>query len=157
MNEQTSNPEPATSGQSGATVTVALKHPRGLILRLHKMVEVDEPVMGGGTRTVQRAMPVGEQIRINGYSQPNAKVPPAATAGAFALTHGVPKDFWEAWKEQNADHPYLLGGLLFASDKGAYAARKADEREELKSGLEPLNPEKLPVARVKTYEADNAA
>lgn len=137
---------------SGDTVTVALKHPHGLILRLHEMVEENESTPLG-FRSVKVARYTGKQVVIRGYSDPSSKVPPAATAGAFAFTRNVPRDFWEAWVKQNAEHPYVKEGLIFATSSGK-AEDQAAEREELKSGLEPLNPEKLPLAGVKTYKAE---
>lgn len=136
------------------TVTVACKHPHGLILRLHEMVEVDEPSMGG-SRVVKRARQVGEAIKIAGYSIAGSKVPPPATTGAFALTPGVPKDFWDAWVKQNKDLDMLEKGLIFAAGTSTYVADKAKERQDMKSGFEPLDPEKLPLAGVRTYEKAN--
>lgn len=138
------------------TVTVALKHPHGLILRLYDMVEVDEPLMGGGYKTVKRAQQIPGEVRINGYSQPNKKVPPAATSGAFALTYGVPKLFWEKWLADNKGHPYVEKGLIFAAASNGYVSQKAKEREELRSGLEPINPDRPPMSGVQTYQKDAA-
>jgi hypothetical protein len=142
---------------SEETVTVALKHPHGLVLRLHEMVEVQQPVMGGGYRTVKEARPTGEKVLIKGYSVKGSKVPLPAVRGSYALTSNVPKKFWEAWKAQNRDHPYLTGGLIFAAGTENYVEGKAKERnDDIKTGLEPLDPEKLPLAGVSTYEKDAA-
>lgn len=140
---------------SATTVTLALKHPHGLRLRLHRMIKVQEATMGG-SREIQVAQFTGEEVVVRGYSQPNSAVPQVATEGAFMLTHGVSRSFWEDWVEQNRDHPYLENGLLFAADSKNYARDKAKEREELKSGLEPLNPSKLPIAGIKSYDKSEA-
>lgn len=138
------------------TVTVALKHPHGLILKLYEMVEEEQAVMGGGLRTVKVARQLSGQVRLKGYSEPNAKVAPPATAGTFALTHNVPKAFWEKWLHDNADHPYVVNGLIFAHGTPNYVAGKAAERAALRCGLEPINPEKPPMAGIRTYEKDAA-
>jgi hypothetical protein len=120
------------------------------------MVDVDEPLMGGGFKTVRRAQQIPGEVRINGYSQPNKKVPPAATPGAFALTHHVPKAFWEKWLQDNKGHPYVEKGLIFAAGSTGYVTQKAREREELRSGMEPINPDRPPMAAVQTYQKDAA-
>lgn len=136
---------------SGETVTVALKHPNGLILRLFKMEDVQEAVMGGGTRTIKKAMPYGGSVRIKGYNPRNSKIPLPAAAGAFALTYNVPKDFWDEWVKQNSDHPYLTGNLLYAVGARRDAEAMSRERDkDLNSGLEPLNPDRLPTNKVTT-------
>lgn len=141
--------KPATTGE---TVTIALKHPHGLILRLHKMVEEHESTPLG-FRSMKIARCTGQSVTLRGYSERRSAVPPAATAGAFAFTYGVPKDFWEEWLKQNAEHPYVKEGLIFAASDNK-AADQASERKELRSGLEPLNPEKLPLAKIQTYKAE---
>lgn len=141
---------------SNDTVTVSLKHPHGLILRLYDMVETPEAVMGGGTRTVKQARFNGRQITINGYSQKNSSVPLPHMAGAFAMTPDVPKDFWDEWVKQNHDHPYLQNNIMFASPSVNYATGKEREYAAVKSGLEPLDPDNLKVKGVETYERDGA-
>ena len=61
--------------------------------------------------------------------------------GAYGVTTGVPTGAWEWIKKHHCDNPLLLKGLMFTSD--AYKARKAaEERQELRHGFEPVNPEK---------------
>ena len=139
------------------TVTVALKHPHGLVLQLVNMVDVTEQGLGT-SRTVKVAQRVGEKIRLNGYSVSTrgSEVPLPATKGEFALTHGVPKDFMDAWLEQNKDLDIVRSGLLKVSSsiKGGDLQGYAREYKGLKSGLEPLDPSKPPLPGVSTYKKD---
>lgn len=137
------------------TVTVALKHPHGLILKIYDLVDVSEPVMGGGYRDFKQARQKGVPVRLNGYSQRGGKVPPAATAGTFALTHNVPKSFWDQWLAQNQDHDFVEKGLIFAGSP-SYVTGQMKAHEVLKSGLEPLDPDHLPLASIKTYDKEAA-
>lgn len=134
--------------KSAETVTVACKLPAGLILRLHRMEETQEPVMGGGSRTVRQARQVGESVRINGNAHPQNKAPrhqivDGADFG-YALTPNVPKAFWDQWLEQNKDHAAVKNGLLFAHVEHRSVEAEAREKEKVRSGMERLNPEKLP-------------
>ena len=138
------------------TVTVSLKHPHGLILRLHAMVDTQEAVMGGGIRIVKTARVVGRSYTIKGYSTPNSTVPMPALASAFMMTPGIPKEFWDEWVKQNHDHPFVEAGLIFASPSANYAAGKEREMEAMKCGLEPLDPAHLPIKGVQTYDTKAA-
>ncbi len=128
-------------------ITVACKMPHGVICRLHEMVDVEEPLPGGGTKTVKRARPTGSVFKLNGYLKPavgDEPAPPAAP-GAFALTHGVDEDLFNAWMAQNHDLDMIRNGLIFASAKADYVKSKANEREkDVRCGLEPINRSKLP-------------
>jgi hypothetical protein len=137
------------------TVTVALKHPHGLILRLFEMVPDVELVMGGGTREIKKARPVPGQVRINGYAERNTKIAMPATSGRFALTHNVPKSFWDRWLAQNKGHDFVEKGLIFAGSPGNVSAQIKDH-EKVRSGFEPIDPEKPPVAGVTTYDKEAA-
>jgi hypothetical protein len=134
------------------TVTVACKHPHGLILRLFKMADVQEPLPGGGTKTVQRAQPLPQQITIRGYAQKyDPALPPAAKGSKFALTEGVDKEFFEEWLRQNHDHHMVVNKLIWsyanAKGEGANDRRnlkaKAGELRDVKCGLEPIDPKSL--------------
>jgi hypothetical protein len=120
-------------------VTVACKIPNGLILRLYEMVDTQEPVSGGGTRTVKVARQKGERIDIKGPAAPVGQLPKAQVHAGYALTPGVDADFFAAWLQQNAGHPAVMNRLLFASEKLDTVSKVADEYKTVKSGLEPLN------------------
>lgn len=127
-------------------VTVALKHPNGIILRLFEMVETQEPVMGGGFRTFKLARQKGPQVRINGNAHPQDKAPLQPLAGntGFALTYGIDKAFWDEWLAQNKDTDLVKNGLIFAHEKESNTTAQAKAHASLKSGLERMDPDNLP-------------
>lgn len=147
------------------TVTVACKLPSGLRLRVFDMVKVQEPVLGGGVRDVDRAQQTGEMVKINGYNRPT----PRKSSGlpteepTYALTYNVPKDFWDKWYEQNRGTKLVKERLIFAA-KGAENTKAIErENERRRSGFEPLDPENLPKGLdvrakgidVKSYDKSN--
>lgn len=155
--------EAQASGKS-KTVTVGCKLPHGLQLRLFKMVEFVEPVLGGGTRTGKRAEMVGSVVKINGYAAPFGERPQNQVVGGltgYALTFGVDREFFEEYLRQNRDSDVVKNGLLFAADGEQRARDIAKERRGVKNGLEPLDPNNLPrVSRrlkVETAKAEEAA
>ena len=126
-----------------AFTTVACKLPNGLLLRVFDWAEHDEPVMGGGFRTVKRASPIGEPVKIHGPATRFGEAPKTAISGGYALTPNVDADFFARWLEQNADHhDAVKNHLIFASDKRQVAHDEAREKKDILSGLEPLIPGK---------------
>ena len=126
------------------TVPVACKAPHGYRLQLHDMVDHDEPVMGGGFRQVKRAVQIGERVRINGAAHPVDKAPLHQLIGGTALTHGVDADWWASWLKQNADTDMVKNRVIYAADKPSYVEGKAKELIKDRSGLEPIDPNRLP-------------
>lgn len=124
------------------TVTVACNLPNGLILRVFNMAERSEPVMGGGTKIAQYAVQAGEPVTVHGAAVPFGAPPRVTTAGGYALTPNVDAEFWAKWLEQNKDHDAVKNGLIFALPRQDSAAKEAENRSKVKSGLEPLDPEK---------------
>lgn len=121
------------------TVTVALKMPNGLLLRIFQEHTEHENVMGGGTRAVKVSRPVGDQVRIQGYAVPINKRPRyLITAGNFALTEGVDAKFFKTWWQQNEGCAMIKAGLIFCMKSKAEAEAKADSREDVRNGLEPM-------------------
>lgn len=120
-------------------VTVACKIPNGLILRLFKMEDAQEPMFGGGFRKVKRAAQVGQTVTINGPALPKGARAIFAPGG-YALTPNVPKDFFEQWLKQNHDHEAVVRKLIFAQVAHDDVAAEAEEHSKVKSGLEPLDP-----------------
>ncbi|MBB3743903.1 hypothetical protein FHX10_003402 [Rhizobium sp. BK591] len=124
------------------TVTVACKMPHGLILRVFDKVKVQEPMPGGGTKGVDRAMPRPETVTLKGYLEKyDPSLPPAARGSSYALTYGVDKDFFELWLKQNHDLDAVVNHLVFAHDQDT--AGMAEEYRNTRSGLEPVDPTKL--------------
>jgi hypothetical protein len=140
------------------TVTVACKLPHGLVLRLFAMEDHDEPVMGGGTKTVKRAIAIGDPVTIHGVATPFGQVPKAPIVGGFALTAGVDAEFFAAWLKQNAKSAVVRNGLIFGHEKPETAQKKAAEMADLRSGLEPLVPDKDPriPRRIETADEQKA-
>ncbi|MGY0790954.1 hypothetical protein ACW7BJ_16430 [Azospirillum argentinense] len=144
---------PATTGE---TVTVACKLPHGLRLRTFTMAETSEPVMGGGFRKVEVARPDPMTFVIHGAAVPKGVSAEHAIRGGYAITPGVPKDFWDKWLAQNADSDLVRSGLIFAHERSHYAEDEAKERRDVRSGLEPIDPSN-PQARVRGVEKGVAA
>lgn len=125
------------------TVTVACKLPNGLRLRTFSAQEVQENYPGG-TRTVRQFMEDPIQQDITGFSYEQNKAPHCQFASGFALTMGVDKDLWEKWLVQNKDTMIVKNGLIFAHSDMASIESEGKEKVECKSGLERLDPNKLP-------------
>jgi hypothetical protein len=130
--------------QSNETVTVACKIPNGLVMRLFEMVPGTEPVMGGGSREVKVSRQKGPTITLNGPSVRFGDIPPFSIVGGYALTPNVPADFFEEWKKQNSEQMFIKNNLIFAHGKTETASDRAREQNDVKSGLERIDPEKLP-------------
>lgn len=130
------------------TVSIACKVPNGLLLRLFDMVEVDVPVMGGGTKTVKegrpRARADGQEIniKINGPATPFGVAPKCLIVGGYAITPNVDADIWAEWLSQNKSSDMVKAHMIYAHEKPEYANKMAVERKELQSGMHPLNPER---------------
>ena len=133
--------------KKSGTVTVACKIPQGLRLQLqHKMnrriptgrgsdndydiTEVN--VFGGPVYYV-----FGPSMPAMG-GVPDGYLLPKALEGGYALTDGIPADFWATWLEQNELAEYVTNRMIFAYD-GASAKSAAREFKDQKSGLEPLS------------------
>lgn len=134
----------AAQRRTGETVTVALNHPAGIIMRVFEMVKDYEPVLGGGQREIQKAEMRGEPIRLNGNAVGKGFIPSWRVVAGFALTPGVPKEFWDLWCEQNKDLPLLKNHLICAYPSIDGATAMAEERAGLRSGLEPIVPDNDP-------------
>jgi len=126
------------------TVTVACKLPNGLILRLFTMAEKNEQVMGGGSRKIKEAVEHPKRVVLNGNSHPQNAAPRAQIASGCALTMGVDKEFWDTWLAQNKDSDVVRNGLVFAHEKIENTSAEAKDKVTLRSGLERLDPKKLP-------------
>lgn len=130
-------------------VTVACKLPHGLVLRVFKMVDKDQHA-NGATRTVQEAEELPGRHVLNGFSHPQNKAPTCLIVEGAAITSGVDKDLWDLWLTQNKDSDMVKAGLIYAFEKPAEAEARARARKDTRSGLERMDPAKLPNARVKT-------
>ena len=119
----------------GETVTVGCKLPAGVILHLHT----------GGERDPKTGFLIGirvdeskGRVRLKGSNS-------RTVVGGFGMTSNVPKDFWEAWKDQNKDRPLFKNQIVFAvSDSASFGAVANELKNDASTGLEPINPEDLP-------------
>lgn len=140
IRDQAAKPEPIKS--NGATVVIACKIPQGVILQNYEAVDGFEPVFGGGSRPIKSHQPVGPSVRINGCSRPLGSDPEAKRViGGFALTFGVPKDFWDRWYAANQQLDMVKNGMIFAHESENKTVDQAKDMRTLKSGLEPLDTE----------------
>lgn len=147
----------ANENKASTTVTVACKLPNGLILRLFRRTVVLENVLGGGQREVPVFHEQRQMVRLNGWSYPQKKGPRQELAGGYGLTPGVPKDFFDAWLEQNKDADYVRNNLVFAMGSTDSARDRAKDQAEVKSGFERLDPNNLPKGVQRFDERETAA
>ena len=130
----------------GATVSVASKLPMPLVLQLHDQVKKYEPVMGGGQREVieyQKRFGA-PTFTVEGNSFPQIKGPHQQLVGGYAITHGVPKAFWDEWLEQQGQSEIVVNNMIFAHEEAKSTTAEATEKSSLKSGMERLDPANLP-------------
>ena len=131
------------------TVVVACKIEPGLRLQLQRPVARMEDGKGGPEPRTYNAF-YGKAYWVNGPARPVGTLPkgfPAAPPieGGYALTFGIPKDFWEQWLEQNKRAPYVEApdgaehGMIFAYDSMESTVDAAREQEKLLSGLQPMS------------------
>jgi len=121
------------------TVTVCCKWPNGLILQLSEFAQVDEQT-SSGVRSVRLSHRVGPQVHIKGYATPWGQLPKGPIVGGYALTHGVSREFWEMWCQQNAGCDLLKNEILFAHVQPASVESFAKSNESLRNGVEPIDP-----------------
>lgn len=125
---------------AGAKVVVACKLPHGVVLRGFKMEEYDEPVLGGGLRSVKRAVEIGERVVVFGNAVPFGQSPKTRIVAGYALTDGVDRDVWVAWLADNKNSDMVKNVLIFACDDIASAEARARTLSKIRSGMEPLDP-----------------
>lgn len=127
------------------TVTVGCKLPCGYVIEVFKFEAFQEPVMGGGTRTVQRAIKIpGRSVTLNGFARQLNKPVTHDIRFGVGLTHGVDADLFAQWLEQHKDDDLVKGGFIFANLKSSEVDAQAKDRLSLLSGLEAADPNNLP-------------
>jgi len=134
----------ANKKASGETVTVACKLPHGLVLRVFRGIEIDVPVMGGGTRKEKTVEPLEQVYTAYGWSHPQNAAPHCTILAGYALTGGIPKEHWDLWLSQNKNSAMVKNGLIFAHASTASAKDQAKDGRTIRSGLERLDPNNLP-------------
>src|SRR5689334_3743064 len=123
-----------TSGakvDSRKTVTVGLKSPNGLILRLFKQEEVVEQTPSG-PRTVKQFFPNlnAGSVELKGYGGAAfGQTQRHTIVGQYALTPGVDADFIAEWMKQNKDHDLVKNNLIFVqADESEARAQGTDQK-----------------------------
>lgn len=85
---------------AGETVTIACKHPNGLVLNLDRYVRLTDQ-----GQQVRRE--VGRMtVKLAGWAHEFNVPDPAAATGGYVLTQ-VPADFWEQWLAEHKDFPMI--------------------------------------------------
>lgn len=127
--------------KSAKTVTVACKLPNGIVLHVDEMVESQEPVMGGGTRTTKVARRLEQTFYVKGNAVPvDMRAKHQITDQGYALTPGVDADFFAKWMEQHKNSQMVKNKLIFSAAGRDEAEGKSVENAKARSGLEPLDP-----------------
>ena len=138
------------------TVTVASKLPHGLIIRLHRMEDFPVRKPDGSTVMEKRAVEIDNtRVEIKGANSLLQEQPKMPMGVPFVLTHGVPKDIWDAWMFEFRDSDMVRNGLIFAASTTARADDQAKEQKGIRTGFEaidPAHPEKHQ-PRIKRYDA----
>lgn len=122
---------------STETVDIACKLPNGLVL------EVGYAIVNNGVVRSDKY----KAITLKGC---NANLviagQPAVLNPEPGITANVPKDLWDAWLETAGKlHPAVRNNLIYVVRKDAGSAKsQADAARHLRSGLEPLDPNKMP-------------
>ena len=143
---------PVATGTS--TVVVACKLPQGFRARLFKKGEMRTTTPAGVVQSITQFQPTGAEYIFKGPQHGQNEGPRVLTASGFALTVGVPADFWDAWLDQHKEHDLVKSGLIFAFERRNDAVACAKEHKGIKTGLERIDPSKPVVhGRIK-IEAD---
>lgn len=118
------------------TVKIACKLPQGL------QIEVGYSLLNNGVIYGDKY----RKILLNGCNSNVIAGAPAVLNPAPGITENVPKDVWEEWmKTAGKKHPAVLNSLIYVvRPDAASAADQALAAKSLKSGLEPLDPTKMP-------------
>jgi hypothetical protein len=136
---------------SARTVVVCCKIPNGLQLQLQRDMEKWDDERGGPVKRTYK-IKSGAIYYVAGPAYPQGGKPKnfprePMVEGGYALTPGVPAEFWEEWLRQNRLAPYVQPtdgaehGMIFAYPSKTDAIAAAREQEKLMSGLEPLSTE----------------
>lgn len=140
--EVTEQPAPKPVRASGK-VTVGLKLPAGLLLRVFRMEDFSEPVMGGGVKVSKRAVQVGEIVKLNGFAAPQGESPKALVVNGYAITSGVDAEVMAKWMDQNSTSDIVTKNLIKVHENPERVTDETKEHVKLLSGLERLNTRRI--------------
>ena len=162
MSEQKAEKQLSVSVQSAAqnratgidTVTVACNIPNGLILQIFDIEEVTNFLPNGREIKENQCTLNMEhgQWALHGPVNFNALAATGREVNAdfrvirgdipdtgYALTPGIPRDFWERWLHDNQRNPLVTGKHIFAANSENRAVGQSKEFREFKSGFQGLN------------------
>ena len=105
----------------GTTVTVGCKLPNGLILRLTDAADESRVTLAGANSS--------------------------RVIGGYGMTE-IDADFWAEWSKRHVEFEAFKNGVIFGVPKASDAAKEAASNEDVKTGLEPLDPSKSVVPGV---------
>lgn len=106
---------------TGATVTVACKLPAGQ----HLEIQTGK----------------GDQLQFTRFATLRGSNHESAVGG-YGLTHGVDADLFDQWRAQHKFLPAVKNNLIFAHARPTVARDQAREYQEVRSGMERLDPDK---------------
>lgn len=132
---------------SNETVTVCSKLPMQYILQLHDPVERTIQAHGGTMRETihlprRSTKEKPTRFTIEGCSFAQNKGAHQQISGGFAITHGIPKDFWEEWLSQYKDMELVQEGFIFAHKETSSVTQHTKDMSEKPSGFERIDPAK---------------
>lgn len=120
-----------TTQKSSKTICVGCKLPHGLIMQMDRLIE-DKASDGA---VVRKYVPVGKEIKLNGANT-------SSVIGGYGITENVDAEFFDAWLAQKMEHAFIQQNLVFAMPTISGVQDRAKEQAAVKSGFEPLNPDK---------------
>jgi len=136
--------EPAHAGATGtATVTIACKHPPGFELKVYDVVQ-QTVVDAKGAHMENMCVARDRSFFVRGPAKETDKPATCLIAGGYAITRGIPEDFWDLYCKQNKGAAWLKEGpngekpILFAMNKQRDAIAAAVESKIVRSGMEPM-------------------
>lgn len=125
-------------------VTVASKLPMKIELQLCEERRQNMPGRFGTVEETVHAK-VGDSHIINGTAYPRGEPPEGfpdkpemIKAAGFALTPGIPADFFEQWLDQNKNTDLVRNGMIFAHGSRDHLVGVAMENKDRRSGLDPM-------------------
>lgn len=122
------------------TVTVGLKMPNGLILRLFRKESVTEATPSG-PKSFEQFVPNldAPTVELKGYGGAAFGIKQDhRIVGQYALTHNVDAEFMAEWLKQNNKHDVVLNKLIFVQADESDAAAQGEEQRAVWDGLNPL-------------------
>lgn len=146
--DDTGNPTPPApptppQNHAGGEVVVACNLPMGLMLQVFKETEQwAAGPFGGKMEKIWR--PTEKSYRVRGNAVDLERVAAGTMelpeiVNGYAFTHGVSRDFWQAWLAQNDEMPYVTNYCIFAETDAAKARSHARDLGKRTHGLERID------------------